>query len=183
MKFSKEEKQKVILGGLFGIAFFYAYFEFGLGPLNKKQDIAQKEVTKLGPKLAEAKKQIESRDRMKARVPQAETVLTQIEQMIPEGSPVAWFPTLIGDFFKARGNERVTTRLLSDVADPAVEGYKRISWSGEITKADAIAGVSVLSEFENQQPLVETPSVLFEFLKEDPQHQRISLTFVNSVRK
>jgi hypothetical protein len=183
MKFSKEEKQKVILGVLFGIGFFYAYFEFGLGPLKKKQELAQKEITALAPKLAEARKQIESRDRMKARVPQAETLLTQIDQMIPEGSPVAWFPTLVGDYFKARGSERVTTRLLSDVADPAVEGYKRISWSVEIPKADAIEVVRVLSDFENQQPLVETPSVLFEFQKEDPQNQRVSLTFVNSVRK
>jgi hypothetical protein len=69
------------------------------------------------------------------------------------------------------------------VADPAVEGYKRISWSVEIPKADAIEVVRVLSDFENQQPLVETPSVLFEFLKDDPHNQRISLTFVNSVRK
>ena len=111
MKFSKEEKQKVILGVLFGIGFFYAYFEFGLGPLKKKQELAQKEITALAPKLAEARKQIESRDRMKARVPEAETVLTQIDKMIPEGSPVAWFPTLIGDYFKASGSAVSYTHL------------------------------------------------------------------------
>jgi len=183
MSMSKDEKQKIFLGGLMGIAVIYAYFEFGLGPLNLKQENAQKEIAALAPKIAGANKQILSRDSLKAKVPHAELLLTQIDQMIPEGSPVAWFPTLVGDFFKSHGNERVTTRLVSNVDDPTLEGYRRISWNVEIPKVDALGTVSVLAEFENQQPLVETPSVLIEFNKEEPQFQRVSLTFANSVKK
>jgi hypothetical protein len=65
-----------------------------LAPLRRSRKIAQKEINTLAPKLAESRKKIESRDRMKARVPEAETVLTQIDKMIPEGSPVAWFPNV-----------------------------------------------------------------------------------------
>jgi hypothetical protein len=183
MAMSKEDKQKIVLGVLFGIGLIYAYFEFGLGPLKKKQEYAQKEMVALGPKIAEANKQIASRDKLKSRVPEAEKVLAQIDKMIPEGSAVAWFPTLVGDSFKSSGNERVTTRLVSDVADPAVEGYRRISWNVEIPKTDAIQMAAVLSDFENQQPLVECLSVLIESIRDEPQFQKVTLTLVNSVKK
>jgi Tfp pilus assembly protein PilO len=183
MSMSKEEKQKIFLCVLFGIGIVYAYFEFGLGPQKRKQEYAQKEIVTLEPKIAEAKKQIASRDNLKARVPQAEARLAQINQMIPEGSALAWFPTLVGDFFKSSGNERVTTRLVSDVADPAVEGYRRVSWNIEIPKTDALQAASILAGFENQQPLVECLSVLIEAIHDDPQYQKVTLTLVNSVRK
>ena len=183
MNLSKDDKQKIVLSAILVIGLIYAYFEFGLGPLKKKQALAEKEIQTLSPKLMETKKQIASRDNLKARVPQAEALLAQVDQMIPTGSPVAWFPTLVGDFFKSSGNERVTTRMVSDVADPAVEGYRRISWKIEIPKSEVIEVASILADFENQQPLVECPSVLIEFLKEDPQHQAVTLTLMNSVKK
>lgn len=183
MSLSKEQQKKLMLGGLFGAALIYGYFEFGLGPLNTKQTAAKREIVTLTPKLADANKKIASRDALKAKVPQAEAYLNQIDQMIPEGSPVAWFPTLVGEFFKAKSGERVTTRLLNDVADPAVDGYKRLNWTVEIPKADAMEFAGVLADFENKQPLVEVPSFIIEFIQDEPQHQRITLNLTNSVKK
>ena len=183
MALSKDQKQKLFLGALLMGALIYAYFEFGLGPLSRKQEIAKKEITTLRPKILDADKKIKTRDLLKARVPQAEEYLARIDKMIPEGAPVAWFPTLVGDYFKARGGERVTTRMLNEVADPAVEGYRRINWTVEIPKGDVIEFASILAEFENQQPLVECQSIIVEFNKDDPQHQRFSLSLANSVKK
>jgi hypothetical protein len=180
---SKEQKQKIVLGALFAIGLVYVYLEFGLGPLKRKQEFAQQEIAALEPKIRDAQKKIKARDSLKAQVPQAEIYLNQINKMIPDGAPVAWFPTLVADYFKARGNERVTTRMLNDVLDPAVEGYRRINWSVEIPKADALEFGSILSDFENQQPLVECTSVLIEFIKEEPQYQKITLTLTNLVKK
>ena len=73
--------------------------------------------------------------------------------------------------------------MLNEVADPAVEGYRRINWTVEIPKGDVIEFASILAEFENQQPLVECQSIIIEFNKEDPQHQRFSLSLANSVKK
>ncbi|HET6408414.1 MAG TPA: hypothetical protein VFG14_11080 [Chthoniobacteraceae bacterium] len=183
MKFSKEEKQKVVLGALLGIAVVYGYFEYGLGPLKASQKRSQAELTALEPKITEAKKQIASRDALKARIPQAETLLQQIDQLIPPGSPIAWFPTLVGQHFKSQGNDPVVTRMLSDVADPLVEGYRRFNWSVEIPKTDVFEFARTLAEFENSQPLVEAPSIIVEFQKDDPQYQRVSLNLTNSVKK
>jgi hypothetical protein len=183
MALSKEQKQKLMLGGLMAIGLIYVYMEFGLGPLKRKQDLTEKQIAVLQPKIAEATKKIKSRDNLKSRVPQAEVFLSQVKRMIPDGSPEAWFPTLIADYFKSRGNERVTTRFASGVADPAVEGHRRINWNIEIPKADFMEFASVFSDFENDQPLVECPSILIEFNKDEPQYQRISLTLTNSVRK
>lgn len=180
---SKEQKQKVILGALFSGAFIYAYFVLGLGPLKKKAEAAAKEIKMLKPKLADADQKIKARDQLKARVPQAEALLVQIGKMIPEGAPIAWFPTMINNHFKARGGERVSTRMLNEVADPAVEGYQRINWTIDIPKTDAIEFSTVLSEFENQQPLVDCQSIVIEFQKEDPQNQRVTLSLANSVPK
>jgi hypothetical protein len=183
MALSKEQKQKLMLGVLMGIGLVYVYLEFGLGPLKRKQDITEKEIALLQPKIAEATKKIRSRDNLKSRVPQAEVFLSQVKRMIPDGSPEAWFPTLIADYFKSRGNERVTTRWGSGVADPAVEGHRRINWNIEIPKADVIEFASVLADFENDQPLVECPSIMIEFNREDPQNQKVTMTLTNSVRK
>jgi hypothetical protein len=183
MALSKDQKQKLLLGAIFLGAGLYAYFEFGLGPLNRDQELADKEIVALNPKLADADKKIKARDVLKARVPQAEAFLNQVNKMIPQGAPVAWFPTLVDDFFKARGGERVLTRMLNEVADPVVEGYQRISWSVEIPKGDFIEFAASLAEFENQQPLVECQSVIVEFKSEDPQNQRISMNLANSVKK
>jgi hypothetical protein len=183
MAMSKEQKQKLILGVLFAGAVIYAYFEFGLGPLKRKGIAASREISTLQPKLADAEKRIKARDQLKARVPHAEAFLVQVESMIPEGAPIAWFPTMINNHFKARGGERVSTRMLNEVADPAVEGYQRISWTIEIPKTDAIEFASVLSDFENKQPLVDCQSIIIEFTKEDPANQRVTMSLANSVKK
>lgn len=183
MKLSKEEKQKIFLSGMLVVALTYAYFEFGLGPLKRKQDLATKEIATLTPKIKDADTKIKVRDNLKAQVPNAEAYLAKVDQMIPEGAPVAWFPTLIGEHFKAKGGERVTTRMLNEVADPSVEGYRRINWTVEIPKTDVIEFGGMLSNFENQQPLVECPSLIIEFDKEEPQNQRVSLNLTNSVKK
>jgi hypothetical protein len=180
---SKEQKQKIMLGALLAIALIYIYFEFGLGPLSTKRKAAEREIATLTPKILDADKKIKVRDTLKAQIPAAEEFLVQIDKMIPEGAPVAWFPTMIGEHFKAGGGERVTTRMVAEVADPAVEGYKRISWTVEIPKVDIIEFGPMLANFENQQPLVDCSSMIIEFEKDEPQHQRISLNLNNSIKK
>lgn len=173
----------MLLGGMLAVALIYAYFEFGLGPLNRKREAAQREITALGPKIADADKKIKARDALKAKVPSAEAFLAAVDKMIPEGAPVAWFPTLVGDYFKAKDGERVSTRLLNETNDAAVEGYHRIQWTIEIPKTDLIEFGGALANFENQQPLVDCPSLIVEFDKDEPQFQRISLNVTNSIRK
>jgi hypothetical protein len=102
--------------------------------------------------------------------------------MIPEGAPVAWFPTLIGDFFKKQGVDKITTRLASEAPEKELPGYKRVNWSVEVPKAESLSFAVSLAELENQEPLMEVQGITIEAQREDPEKQRVLLT-LNSIVK
>jgi hypothetical protein len=183
MALSKDQRDKIILGALLSAGVVYSYFEFLIGPLNASQANAAKALDAMEPKIAAAKTQIKATDALKARVPEAETVLAQINQMIPSGAPVAWFPTLTEEFFRSHGIDHITTRMASDVADPLAESFRRINWTIDLQQTDAVSFAAALADFENQQPLVETPSLTIEFLRDTPQSQHITFTVVNTAKK
>ena len=47
--------------------------------------------------------------------------------MIPEGSPVAWFPTQMADFFKDKGIDRVSTRMSGETVDKELPKFRQIA--------------------------------------------------------
>lgn len=183
MKLSKEEIQKVVLGGLLAIGVIYGHFNFILGPLKKRQLTAAKEVESLDPKIAAAKSQIARTQNLKAQTPGSEATMKQVEGMIPDGSPVAWFPTLVGEHFKSMGVQRVTTRMVSSVTDPNVNGFRRISWAVDIPSINTLLFAQSLSDFVNQEPLVEPIALTIDFVREDPENQRVSLTLASTTKE
>jgi hypothetical protein len=183
MKLGKEEVQKIVLGVLLAGGGIYAYFEFLLGPLKQSRDGAIKAAATMEPKIKEAKAQISRVKDLEAKAPVAHATLKQIEQMIPEGSPVAWFPTLTADLFKKSGVEKAATRMSSDVPDKSLTGYRRIAWTVEIPKSDFASLGAAIASFENSEPLVQLDGVSIEYLREEPDLQRTTLTVSNVVKQ
>jgi hypothetical protein len=182
MKPRKEDIQKIVLGVLMAMGVVYGYFSILLGPLKKQQLYTRASLSALEPEIAKAKADLERAKQTEANAPKAASTMAQIDAMIPEGAPVAWFPTLVADFFKKQGVEKITTRMTTEVAEKEIPGYRRINWGVDVPKVDCLRFASSLADLENQEPLLEVQGVTIETLKDDPEAQHVLLTLNNIVK-
>jgi hypothetical protein len=179
MKLSKEQKQKLALGGIFIIGVIYAYFEFLLGPLQGAKAAAESTTRALEPKIAAAKAQLKKVADLKTKQPEAKLFMQQINAMIPEGSPIAWFPPRMVEFFKKHGVDRVTARMNSETVEKELTGFRRLNWGVEAPKVDFITYAAAVSALENEEPLIEIQSFEAEAGREDVGTQRAALIVNN----
>jgi|SoiMethySBSTD1v2_1073268.scaffolds.fasta_scaffold1928823_2 hypothetical protein len=182
MKVRKEDIQKIALSVLMGVGVVYGYFSLLLGPLKRQQLSTTTSLTALEPEIKKAQADLERSKQIQADAPKAAATMAQIDAMIPEGAPVAWFPTLVSDFFKKQGVEKITTRMSSEVAEKDLAGYRRINWGVDVPRVDCLAFAASLAELENQEPLLEIQGLTIETLKEDPEAQHVLLTLNNIVK-
>ena len=182
MKFRKEDVQKLALGLLLAIGVVYGYFSLLLGPLKRQQKSTMTSLSALEPEIKKAQADLERVKQIQAEAPKATATMAQIDAMIPEGAPVAWFPTVMGDFFKKQGVEKITTRMSSEVTEKDLAGYRRINWGVDVPRVDCLRFAASLAELENQELLVEIQGLTIESLKEEPEAQHVLLTLNNIVR-
>src|SRR5688572_10476319 len=149
MKLTRDQTQKLFLGGMIVVGVVYAYFEFLLGPLQGARKTAIQNAAALDPKIAEAKGQIARIAALKQREPQAKLLMQQVDSMIPGGSPIAWFPPRIVEFFKKYGVENVTSRLNSEPVDKELTGFKRLNWGVEVPSVHFMHFAAAVSALEN----------------------------------
>jgi hypothetical protein len=179
MKLNKDQKQKLALGGMIVIGVVYAYFEFLLGPLQAAEKGAVAEAEALEPKIAAAKAQLAKVVDLKTKQPQAKRFMAQIDTMIPEGSPIAWFPPRMSEFFKKHGVDRVTARMNNETVEKDLPGFRRLNWGIEAPKVDFITYAAAVSALENEEPLIEIQSFEVEAGREDVGMQRATVIVNN----
>jgi hypothetical protein len=182
MTLGKEEIQKIVLGVILLIGLIYCYFTMLLGPLQDGHAASRKRIEEMNAKLNEAKSQITKTQQLEKTAPEAKVMVKQIEALIPDGSPVAWFPVRVGDFFRQYGFDKATTKMTNDVVDKELPGFRLSSWNVDIAKADFNAFGQALAGFENEELLVEISKLEVEFLKGDPDLQHVVLNLNNIVK-
>ena len=183
MKLGKEEIQKIVLGGLMLIGLVYVYFNLLLGPLVARQGFVRKSIVDLDPQIAAAQAQIKKTADLEVTAPKAAQTLAQVGAMIPEGSPVAWFPKRLGDFFKNQGMDKAATRMNNEAEDKALPGFRRISWSVDLPRVDFIPFAAAIAMLENEDPLIEIGSVQVDTSREDVDAQHVLMTINNLVKQ
>jgi hypothetical protein len=182
MKLSREQTQKIVLGGMMFCGVIYSYFEFLMGPLSTAREFAIKETEALAPKIAEARTQITKAKALEEKAPASRQMLEQIRAMIPQGSPVAWVPTRLADFFKREGIEKATARMTGEPTEKELTGFGKFAWAVEIPRVEFVTFARALSAFENAEPLMEVQTVEVEAGRENVQFQRVSFVVHNIVR-
>lgn len=182
VKLGKEEIQKIVLGVLLGVGVVYGYFEWLLFPLQARHAAMTKNIEALKPAIVKAKTQVAREAGVQGQAPVAQATLAQIDSMIPEGAPVAWFPPRIGDFFKNHGIDKAVTRLNSSTVHPTLPGYQRYSWAVEIPQVNHLTFGAALADLENTELLVSIENITIESLREEPDQQRVLLTLINTVK-
>ena len=183
MKLGKEEIQKLVLGSLLLIGLVYVYFNMLLGPLAARQASTRQSIADLEPQIAAAQAQIQKTAGLEATAPKSAQTLAQVGAMIPEGSPVAWFPKRLADFFKSRGVDKAATRMNNEAEDKSLPGFRRISWSVDVPRVDFIPFAAAVAQLENDDPLVEISTVQIDTSREDVDSQHILMTLNNLVKQ
>jgi hypothetical protein len=183
MKLGKEEIQKIILATLLVFGVVYSYFSLLLGPLSKFQDTVEKSVTALGPEIAAAKAQIRRTQEVEQAAPVKMAMTKQVTSTMPEGSPVAWFPPRVAEFFKKQGLDKTATRLNSEVVEKEMVGFRRMSWGIDLPKVGYVPFATAVAALENEEPLVEINSLQLDASREDVEMQHALLTVTNVVKQ
>jgi hypothetical protein len=183
MKLGKEEIQKLVLGVLLFFGVIYSYFNLLLGPLSKRQEVATRSVGTLIPGIAGAKAQIEKTKQMEKDSPKATLPMRQVLAMIPDGSPVAWFPTKMADFFKTKGIDRVSTRISGESVDKELPKFRKLAWGVDIPKVEFVSFAQAVAALENAEPLIEISAVQIDASRDDVESQHIFLTVNNIVKQ
>lgn len=183
MKLTKDQTQKIALGVLMMVGVVYSYFDFLLGPVQRGRAVANTNTDGLEPQIAAANGQIARAVTIETQSPEAMRIVKQVEAMIPEGSPVAWFPPRLSEFFKKKGMDRVAARVNNDSLDKDYEGYRRVNWGVELPRVDFMAFAAAISDLENEEPLLEIQSLDIEAGRDEAQMQRVNLVLNNLVRK
>jgi hypothetical protein len=183
MKLAKEEIQKLVLGGLMCVGVVYSYFDMLLFPLKKYQASTKKSSEALVPEMQKAQAQIKLTQDLEKTLAQRSIVLRQVDDMIPEGSPVAWFPTKVGDFFKRQGIEKATTKLNSEAPEKEMPGFRRMAWGIDLPKIDYAQFGGAVAALENDDPLLEIRAMQIDASRDDAETQRTTLTVNNLVKQ
>jgi hypothetical protein len=183
MKLGKEEIQKIFLGTLLLIGLIYGYFSMLLGPLKAKQAGTEKAMAALRPEIQKARAKLRQVQAIEESAPAAKATVDQIHAMIPEGSPVAWFPPRITEFFKLEGGEKTTTRLTNEFPEKELPGFRRLAWGIDLPKIEFLTFAAAVAHLENEEPLLEIVGLQVQTSKEDIETQHILLTVNNLVKQ
>lgn len=183
MKLGREEIQKIILAVMIVFGVVFSYFNLLIGPLGKRQNAIGKSVAALGPEIAAAKAQIQRTQDLEKATPDNMATTRQVIAMIPEGSPVAWFPPRVGDFFKKQGVDKSSTKLNAEFLDKEMAGFRRMSWGIDIPKVEFVCFATALAALENEDPLLEINSLQIDASRDDVEMQHALLTVSNIVKQ
>lgn len=179
----KEDIQKLALGSLMFAGVIYGYFDILLSPLQKRQVNIATSVNALDPEIAKAKDQLKRAAGVETEAPKASANVAQVDALIPEGAPVAWFPVLISDFFKGAGFDKAVTRMNNEFVDKELPGYRRVTWGIDVPRVECLGFANAIAALENAEPLIEIQSMTIESMRDDPEGQHVSLTVNNIVKQ
>ena len=181
MKFEPEQIKKIGLGLGVVAVLLYCYFAFLLGPLQQNERAAISNIASLEPQIADGKVQIAKTAELEKQAPDATAYLNQLKSTIPDGAPIAWFPTKMAEFFRRHGIEKCTIHMVSDSVD-SMPGFRKIVWSIDVPKVEFVPLGAAIAALENDEPLLTVLTVNIEALREDAQHQHATLLLSTLVK-
>lgn len=165
------------------VGVIYATNEFLLSPLANERVALADEMAANEPKLREMRGQVARTKGLSEKVPLASKSIDQVNAMIPEGSPVAWFPPKISDFFKSGGVDKAVARFGNETVEKDLPNYRKLSWSVEIPNVDFLRFATTLAKLENAEPLIEFTGFELQANREQFDTQRVLLSVHNIIKQ
>jgi len=180
-KLNPEQIKKLVLCVILLCFVFYWYFVLLLPGLTKSEDATKKMIADMRPKIEAAERQIAAVRGLEKEAPNVANILDALKSMIPDESPISWFPPRMKDFFERNGIQKVRTSK-RDAGEIRISGLKRLEWTIEIPVVDAVSLGIAIAGLENEDPLVEVRSVQISRLPDNIEYQRATLILSSLVK-
>ncbi len=178
-KLTKDQWQKISLSALLMIGLIYCYFTFLIGPMGKTDASNLASIEALDGQLAQARTQ-EMRSRtIEAQARTAEETLAQVNDMIPEGEPIAWFPPKMHDFLERQNLKNSVVRPAGGASPEAGMGdLKSETWSIEVPQSGFVQLGIALAGLENEEKLLQITHLQISNQVDNPEKQHVMINVV-----
>ena len=176
-KFSKDQIQKMFLSGLLMVGLVYCYFSFLIGPLGKSDTAHTNDIAALDDEIAKARTELKRSKSMQDQAKAAEETLAQVNDMIPDGAPIAWFPPRIHAFFERHNLKGVTVRAgsVDGGPDPMMHNFRTADWTIDIPQAGVTPLGIAMAGLENEEKLLEVNRLQITNLADSPEKQHVTM--------
>ncbi len=183
-KFTKDQLQKIILSSLMMIGLIYCYFTFLIAALNKSDSDTASSIDKLDKQIAAAKTNLKRSANVEEQARSSEELLAQVNDMVPDGAPIAWFPPRMNTFFARHGVKSVTVRNvgIDSAPDPTIKDFRNANWTVDIPQIGATTLGITLAGLENEEKLLEITKLQVSTQAEAPEKQRVSLNLLTLLK-
>ena len=183
-KLTKDQLQKIILSSLMMVGLIYCYFTFLIASLNKSDRATDAAITDLDKQIAVAKSNVKRSASVEEQARSSEELLAQVNDMVPDGAPIAWFPPRMNTFFTRHGVKGVTVRSagIDSATDPVMKDYRSANWSVDIPQVGATALGITLAGLENEEKLLEITRLQVSTQVDAPEKQRVALNLLTLLK-
>lgn len=183
-KLTKDQIQKIALSSLMMAGLIYCYFTFLIAGLNKADVGNAASIEDLDKKIAQAKSAIIRSSSVEEQARSASETLAQVNDMIPEGAPIAWFPPRMTAFFARHNVKGITTRSngIDTTPDPVMKDYRNATWSLDIPQVGTSALGITLAGLENEEKLLEITRLQVSTQADAPEKQRVTMNLLTLLK-
>ena len=183
-KFTKDQLQKIILSALMMVGLIYCYFTFLIAGLNKSDRDTAAAIEGLDKQIATAKSGVKRSASVEEQARSSEELLAQVNDMVPDGAPIAWFPPRMNTFFARHGVKGVTVRSAGIDAGPdaVMKDYRNANWTVDIPQVGATALGITVAGLENEEKLLEITRLQVSSQADAPEKQRVSLNLLTLLK-
>ena len=183
-KFTKDQLQKIILSSLMMIGLIYCYFTFLIAALNKSDVDTANTIDKLDKQIAAAKSNVKRSASVEEQARSSEELLAQVNDMVPDGAPIAWFPPRMNTFFARHGVKGVAVRSagIDATTDPVMKDFRNANWTVDIPQVGSTALGITLAGLENEEKLLEITKLQVTTQVDAPEKQRVSLNLLTLLK-
>lgn len=177
-KLNKDQIQKIILSTLGFIGLIYCYFTFFLGPLNKSRETMTATIAETQAKTDSSKTEMKKTANLEAQAKEATSRYEALKSTTRPGSPIAWFPPKMRNFFESHGIDKAGVKLdgSGNFQEPELTDWIKDTWGIDLPSAGFDAFGKAIAELENTEPLLAVQRLSIRAVPEDPQFQQASLT-------
>ena len=183
MKFNKDQIQKIFLSSLLMIGLVYCYSSFLIGPLGKQDTNNAAAIEELDGKLEKARTEVKRSHSVQEQAKSAEETLAQVNDMIPEGAPIAWFPPRIKAFFDRHNLKGASVQSSGiDAPDPTMGGYRNAKWTIDLPQTGTTQLGIALMGLENEEKLLEITRLQISTVPDSPEKQHISMNVLTLLK-
>jgi len=183
-KLTKDQIQKILLSSLLMVGLIYCYFTFLIAGLNKDDIGNAAAIEALDGDIAKATSTIKRTGSVEEQARSSEEILAQVNDMIPDGAPIAWFPPRMTAFFARHNIKGVATHNngIDAAPDPVMKDYRSANWSIDIPQVGASALGITLAGLENEEKLLEITRLQVSTQADAPEKQRVSMNLLTLLK-